>query len=58
MKSVGADLEEKLSTSKKRVKELEEQVSMLKGTLATTQGRLTILEGFAAGHHEVDEESL
>ncbi|GCB25536.1 hypothetical protein AAWM_08421 [Aspergillus awamori] len=58
MKSVGADLKEKLSTSKKRVKELEEQVSMLKGTLATTQGRLTKLEGFAAGHHEVDEESL
>ncbi|GAA93105.1 hypothetical protein AKAW_11217 [Aspergillus luchuensis IFO 4308] len=58
MKSVGADLKERLSTSKKRVKELEEQVSMLKGTLATTQGRLTKLEGFAAGHHEVDEESL
>ncbi|RDH26166.1 hypothetical protein BDQ94DRAFT_176594 [Aspergillus welwitschiae] len=58
MKSLGTDLKEKLSTSKKRVKELEEQVSMLKGTLATTQGRLTKLEGFAAGHHEVDEESL
>ncbi|KAL7649261.1 hypothetical protein ACMYSQ_012372 [Aspergillus niger] len=58
MKSVGADLKEKLSTSKKRVKELEEQVSLIKGTLATTQGRLTKLEGFAAGHHEVDEESL
>ncbi|KAL7649218.1 hypothetical protein ACMYSQ_012329 [Aspergillus niger] len=58
MKSVGAELKERLSTSKKRVKELEEQVSMLKGTLANTQGRLTKLEGFAAGHHEVDEESL
>ncbi|KAB8213205.1 hypothetical protein BDV33DRAFT_210430 [Aspergillus novoparasiticus] len=58
MKSVGSDLKEKLSATKKRVKELEDETSSLKESLAATQARLTKLEGFAAGHSEVSEDEL
>ncbi|KAB8221158.1 hypothetical protein BDV33DRAFT_230453 [Aspergillus novoparasiticus] len=58
MKAAGADLKDKLVSTKKKVKELEDEATGLKGSLATTQASLRKLEGYATGYTDVTEDSV
>ncbi|PIG82396.1 hypothetical protein AARAC_007943 [Aspergillus arachidicola] len=58
MKKAGADLKDKLASTKQRVKELEDEATGLKGSLATTEASLRKLKGYATGYSDVTEDSV
>lgn len=58
MKSVGADLKEKLFVSRKVIVHLEKEKAFLTEACTTTKACLDKVEGFTAGYSEISEDTL
>ncbi|GAB1201905.1 hypothetical protein APSETT445_000500 [Aspergillus pseudonomiae] len=58
MKAAGTELKDRLNSTKKTVKELQDERTSLRESLTKTDGNLKRLEGYAAGYSEMTEDSV
>ncbi|OGM49459.1 hypothetical protein ABOM_001762 [Aspergillus bombycis] len=58
MRETEASLKDKLTSTKNRVKELEDNASVLKGSLKATEASLNKLQGYAVKYSAVTEDSV